>query len=190
MFEYDPLDDLVAFGVADLDGEAGGVLNNEEDLQLAAEALAPDTSAGLVVWAHRWAARVAQAIRAAGGQIIAGERVPEAIVGQAWPAARPADEGSRRTGEEDQAMLLRPFVRNGRPGLIGTMARTTVVVGTGAGAGGGLTRRQQATAQPAARRPTAPAQLPTQLKELAALKEPGVLTDEEFTAQKAHILEP
>jgi len=28
------------------------------------------------------------------------------------------------------------------------------------------------------------------LKELAALKEPGVLTDEEFTAQKARILEP
>ena len=123
----------MAFGVADLDGEAGGVLNNEEVLQLAAEALAPDTSAGLVVWAHRWAARVAQAIRAAGGQIIAGERVPEAIVGQAWPAARPADEGSRRIGEEDQAMLLRPFVRNGRPGLIGTMARTTGWSGRGLG---------------------------------------------------------
>jgi Short C-terminal domain len=67
-------------------------------------------------------------------------------------------------------MLLRPFVRNGRPGLIGTMARTTVVVG--------LSRRQQVKASD----PVA------QLKELAALKERGVLTEEEFTAQKARIL--
>jgi hypothetical protein len=68
-------------------------------------------------------------------------------------------------------MLLRPYVRNGRPGLIGTMARTTVVVG--------LSRRQQANAaDPIAR-----------LKELAALKEQGLLTEEEFTAQKARILQ-
>ena len=66
-------------------------------------------------------------------------------------------------------MLLRPFVRNGRPGLIGTMARTTVVVG--------LSRRRQARADPVA-----------QLKELAALRDQGVLTEEEFTAQKARIL--
>jgi hypothetical protein len=87
-------------------------------------------------------------------------------------------------------MLLRPFVRNGRPGLIGTMARTTVVVGTGAGAAGGVSRRQRAKAQPpAAGRPTDPADLIAQLKELAALKDQGVLTDEEFTTQKARILE-
>jgi hypothetical protein len=78
-------------------------------------------------------------------------------------------------------MLLRPFVRNGRPGLIGTMARTTVVVG--------LSRRQQAGAQQAAaERPGTPADPVAQLKELAALKEQGVLTEEEFTAQKARIL--
>jgi hypothetical protein len=66
-------------------------------------------------------------------------------------------------------MLLRPFVRNGRPGLIGTMARTTVVVG--------LSRRQQARPDPV-----------PQLKELAALRDQGVLTEKEFTAQKARIL--
>jgi len=80
-------------------------------------------------------------------------------------------------------MLLRPFVRNGRPGLIGTIARTTVVVG--------LSRRQQAGAQQAvAGRPAAPADPVAQLKELAALKEQGILTEEEFTAQKARILGP
>jgi uncharacterized membrane protein len=81
-FEYDSLDDVLAFGFADIDGEAGGVLN-DEDLELAAEALTPDSSAALVVWEHRWAARVSQAIRDAGGRIIAGERVPDEIVEQA-----------------------------------------------------------------------------------------------------------
>jgi hypothetical protein len=56
------------------------------------------------------------------------------------------------------------------------MARTTVVVG--------LSRRQQAKAQQAA----AGADPITQLKELAALKERGILTEEEFTAQKTRIL--
>jgi Family of unknown function (DUF6325) len=48
MFEYDSLDDVLAFGFADVDGEAGGVLN-DEDLELAAEALEPDSSAALIV---------------------------------------------------------------------------------------------------------------------------------------------
>ena len=87
-------------------------------------------------------------------------------------------------------MLLRPFVRNGRPGLIGTMARTTIVVGTGTAVAGGLSRRQQARAQGAeAGQPAALAADPiARLKELAALKEQGILTEEEFAAQKARIL--
>ena len=82
MFEYDTLEDVLAFGFADVDGDAGGVLS-DQDLELAAEALEPDTSAALLVWEHRWAARVAQAIRDAGGRIVAGERVPDEIVEQA-----------------------------------------------------------------------------------------------------------
>ena len=82
MFEYDTLEDVLAFGFADVDGEAGGVLS-DQDLELAAEALEPDSSAALLVWEHRWAARVAQAIRDAGGRIVAGERVPDEVVEQA-----------------------------------------------------------------------------------------------------------
>lgn len=77
-------------------------------------------------------------------------------------------------------MLLRPIMRRGRPGLIGTMAGTAVVVG--------LSRRQQPGAEHAAGRPAAPADPVAQLKELAVLKEQGHLTDEEFAAQKARIL--
>ena len=83
-FEYDSLDDVLEFGFADIDGEAGGVLN-DEDLRLAAETLEPDSSAALIVWEDRWAARVAQAIRDAGGRIIAGERIPDELVEQALP---------------------------------------------------------------------------------------------------------
>lgn len=92
--------------------------------------------------------------------------------------------------EGERGMLLRPFVRKGRPGLIGGMAGTTVVIG--------LSRRQQAKEQQAADaqadrktaagRPAAPADLIAQLKELGALKEQGVLTEEEFAEQKARIL--
>jgi hypothetical protein len=78
-------------------------------------------------------------------------------------------------------MLLRPFVRNGRPGLIGVMARSTVVVD--------LSRRSQPGAEQAsAGQPAGPADPIAQLKELAALKQQGVLTEEEFAAQKARIL--
>jgi uncharacterized membrane protein len=78
-FEYDDLDDVLEFGFADVDAEAGGVLN-DEDLRLAAETLEPNSSAALIVWEHRWAARVARAIRDAGGRIVAGERIPHEIV--------------------------------------------------------------------------------------------------------------
>ncbi len=79
MFEYDGLDDVLEFGFADIDGTVGGVLS-EEDVQLAAETLSPDSSAALLVWEHLWAAKAAEAIRNAGGVILAGERIPHEIV--------------------------------------------------------------------------------------------------------------
>ena len=103
--------------------------------------------------------------------------------------------------------MMRRGMRAGRPGLIGTMARTAVVAGTATAVSGGVARRQQAkaaAAQPqqapapeAAPAPEpAPAAAPAegtndviaQLKELAELKNQGILTDAEFEAQKAKIL--
>ncbi|MBM3663395.1 MAG: SHOCT domain-containing protein [Actinobacteria bacterium] len=90
--------------------------------------------------------------------------------------------------------------REGRPGLVGTMARTAVIAGTATAVSGGVARRQQAKAQQAAdaeanqEQAAAPAPAPagedmvTQLKELAELKDQGILTEEEFAAQKAKIL--
>jgi hypothetical protein len=79
-------------------------------------------------------------------------------------------------------MLLRPFLRYGRPGLIGRTAGETIVVG--------LARRQPKAQQAGAGQPATPDDPIAQLKELAALKERGLLSEEEFTAQKARILRP
>jgi putative oligomerization/nucleic acid binding protein len=88
------------------------------------------------------------------------------------------------------------------PGLLRGMARTAVVAGTATGVSNRVSRRQaqrwgaqdaaaapqeQYAPPPAA--PAAPAEdRVDQLKELAALKDQGVLTDEEFAAEKARVL--
>ena len=91
------------------------------------------------------------------------------------------------------------------PRLIRGVARTAAVAGTATAVSGRVSHRQaqkwgqQAPpAQPPAPAPVAPVAPPAaatpavdpiaQLKELAALKEQGILTDEEFAAQKAKIL--
>jgi hypothetical protein len=90
------------------------------------------------------------------------------------------------------------------PGLLRGIARTAVVAGTATAVSNRVSRRQAerwqrqgsydepapAYEQPSPPQPAAaPAPDPiTQLKELAALKDQGVLTDEEFAAQKAKLL--
>ena len=92
------------------------------------------------------------------------------------------------------------------PGLLRGMARTAVVAGTATAVSNRVSRRQAERwgAQDAAAYPqeqyAAPAAPPApapaaaggdrveQLKDLAALKEQGVLTEEEFAAEKARIL--
>ena len=95
------------------------------------------------------------------------------------------------------------------PGLIRGVARTAVIAGTATAVSNGVSRRQagrwqekaeqeqaqQAQQQAAAAPAPAPAAAPTgmddkieQLKQLAELHQQGVLTDEEFAAQKAKLL--
>ena len=78
-FEYDGLDDVAEFGFADIDGTIGGVIS-DDDIDVASEVLAPDTSAALIVWEHLWATRAADAVRDSGGVIIGGERIPHDLV--------------------------------------------------------------------------------------------------------------
>ena len=107
-----------------------------------------------------------------------------------------------------------PPRRRGRPGLMGTMARTAVVAGTATVVAGSVSQHsaqksaqqqqaaaqtaaqlqaQQAAAQPAAAQPAAaPAAAPddrmAKIKELGEMRSQGLLTDEEFAAEKARIL--
>lgn len=93
--------------------------------------------------------------------------------------------------------------RRGRPGLLGTMARTTVIAGTASAVSGRVAHSQQqrfdaqeqAQAPPPAPAPAAaPAPAPAQpdvieqLKQLAALQQQGILTEAEFAAKKAQLL--
>jgi len=93
------------------------------------------------------------------------------------------------------------------PGLLRGMARTAVVAGTATAVSNRVSRRQasrwaqqddqqyaqqQYAQQPVYEEPP-PAAAPepdpiAQLKQLAALKDQGILTEEEFSAQKAKIL--
>lgn len=90
------------------------------------------------------------------------------------------------------------------PGLLRGVARTAVVAGTATAVSNRVSRRQanrwaqddQSFQPPPAPAP-APAPAPTgtdamleRLRQLADLRDQGVLTDEEFAAQKAKILGP
>jgi Family of unknown function (DUF6325) len=74
--------------IAALGGDVG--LMSEHDLQLAAEAVRPGEAGLVIVAEDRWAAQLSAAARRAGGQIVAGERVPRRRVEAAL--AEPPDE--------------------------------------------------------------------------------------------------
>ncbi len=85
--------------------------------------------------------------------------------------------------------------RVGRPGLMGTMARTAVIAGTATAVSGNVQQRQaqRAAQQPPAQPAPVPASSSTEdrfarLRELGELKTAGLLTEEEFAAEKAKIL--
>ena len=96
--------------------------------------------------------------------------------------------------------------RMGRPGLIRTVGRTAVVAGTATAVSGGVRRRGAEREQAAAAQQQAAAQTQDQaqqpapspamsiddqvakIKALGQLKDEGLLTEEEFAAEKAKIL--
>ena len=80
-FEYDEID--VGSAYAELDAEVDGVMS-DEDVLIAAEVLAPNSSALLIVWEDLWAAPLVGAILRAGGELVAGERIPREVVDAAF----------------------------------------------------------------------------------------------------------
>jgi hypothetical protein len=100
--------------------------------------------------------------------------------------------------------------RMGRPGLIGTMARTAVIAGTANATVGAMNRHQAAKQQtqaeaeayreqqyappPQQYEPPAPVAAPagddlvSKIQELAQLHQQGILSDDEFAAAKQRLL--
>jgi hypothetical protein len=72
-------------------GAASGMLT-DEDRQEAAKVLEPGSSAAVIVYENRWAAPFARAMRKAGGQLVAFERIPVQAVLAALDATEPATQ--------------------------------------------------------------------------------------------------
>ena len=75
------------------EGASSGLLG-DDDIQEAAKALEPGTSAALLVFENRWAAPFASAIRRSGGQLVANGRIPVQAVLAALEAAEKADSAT------------------------------------------------------------------------------------------------
>src|SRR3954452_18208625 len=76
---------VAALDLGEVNGDSGGLgaveggaarLLRHEDLEEAAAALEPGTSAAILVWENRWAAPIAVALRKTGGQLVASGRIP------------------------------------------------------------------------------------------------------------------
>jgi hypothetical protein len=159
-----------------------------DDMVLEWDGEQPVTGEVMPLWENRWAAPVAVALRRSGGQLVRHRQHP-----------RP---GHSRLARRDRAHPLTGGTP--MPGLLRGVVRTAAVAGTATAVSNRVSRRQgqrwaqqqapaydepeptYAAPPPAAAAPAAdPIQ---QLKDLADLRQQGILTDEEFAAQKAKIL--
>ena len=82
----------VAEAFAGLTGDQLDLLN-DEDLDLMAADLEPDTSALVIVWENSWMARVTSAIRESGGYLAGMQRIPADVVAMAIQALADDEEG-------------------------------------------------------------------------------------------------
>ena len=80
--EMTELDPDVQEGLEKVGIEVGGLFS-DGDLMGAAEGLEPNSSAALLIWENVWARKVAQAMRDAGGVMVAFERLPHDVVQEA-----------------------------------------------------------------------------------------------------------
>jgi hypothetical protein len=84
-FEIDDLDDVERGPFGDLERDENDLVS-EEDVALVAQALEPNSSAGLLIWENRWAAGFAQAVRNANGRVVERQQIPFEIVEAAFQA--------------------------------------------------------------------------------------------------------
>ncbi|MCC6626864.1 MAG: hypothetical protein IT340_05600 [Chloroflexi bacterium] len=78
-FELSDLDDDTYAAFDPVVDEIAGLLS-EDDLQAVAATLENNTSIGLLLFENVWAARFAEAIRQAKGEVVLNERIPRAVI--------------------------------------------------------------------------------------------------------------
>jgi hypothetical protein len=78
--EIDELDALAGFG--ELDGDVGGLIG-PADIEYAAAALEPNSSAALLIWEDLWAKPFAEAVRRSDGVVLEGARIPHELIAPA-----------------------------------------------------------------------------------------------------------
>jgi hypothetical protein len=86
-FEIDEMDELA--GLADLEGESGGLIS-PADIEHAAAAMEPNSSAGLLIWEDLWAKGFVGAIRESGGVLLEGTRIPDELIASVMADLSPA----------------------------------------------------------------------------------------------------
>ena len=79
LFEASELTDEVGHALAELEGDHDDLLA-EDDLLLAAEGLPNNCTAAALLFENVWAARFAQAVRNAGGEVLENVRIPNAVI--------------------------------------------------------------------------------------------------------------
>ncbi|MGW6139186.1 DUF6325 family protein [Streptomyces sp. NPDC055144] len=87
------LADLIGDGELDLavfEGVSSGLLG-QDDIEEAANALEPGSSAGVLVYENRWAAPFAAALRRGGARMIASGRIPAPAILAALDSTEAAD---------------------------------------------------------------------------------------------------
>jgi Family of unknown function (DUF6325) len=96
-FEYDDLDELKGF--AEIEGEADGLLSDADIAEMSVD-LASDSSAIFIMWEDTWARDLGRAVRNAGGQLIAGGRIPYQAVEAALDNVAEAPSSDSMSQEE------------------------------------------------------------------------------------------
>lgn len=79
LFEASELMDDVGHELAELEGEHDDLFS-EDDLLMAAEDLPNNSTAAAMLFENVWAARFAQAVRNAGGEVLLNVRIPNATI--------------------------------------------------------------------------------------------------------------
>ena len=96
-FDNDGALDLAVF-----EGSSSGLLG-EDDVNEAASAVEPGSSAGILVYENVWAAPFAAALRRGGAQLVASGRIPVQAILAALDAAEAAETDAAEVGDTDAA---------------------------------------------------------------------------------------